>query len=182
MAYCNPGHRTEPHIVEKLTGQRFARLRAAKLVWSDRDEDGNLFSAYSSGCADAGFITTMAKILTRTCTSFSARRYLTNFRQRHGGVCEVLSRSAALWAGNKLRPLPTSIAWRSRRALGAAKDGMKAGYGLSNYWSVGRRIRLSRYDGGVEGGLTEMAYMADYNVGYFFEHQQRQRRRVWEGR
>ena len=32
-------------------------------------------------------------------------------------------------------------------------------------------IRDSLYhghDGGVEGGLTEMAYMADYNVGYFF--------------
>jgi hypothetical protein len=50
----------------------------------------------------------------------------------------------------------------------SAKDGMKEGYGLSNYWSVEDGFVYHGHDGGVEGGLTEMAYMADYNVGYFF--------------
>ena len=50
----------------------------------------------------------------------------------------------------------------------AAKDGLKAGYGLSNYWSVEDGFVYHGHDGGVEGGLTQMAYMADYNVGYFF--------------
>ena len=50
----------------------------------------------------------------------------------------------------------------------AAKDGMKAGYGLSNYWSVEDGFVYHGHNGGVEGGLTEMAYMPDHNVGYFF--------------
>ena len=45
---------------------------------------------------------------------------------------------------------------------------MKAGYGLSNYWSVEDGFVYHGHDGGVEGGLTEMSYMADYNVGYFY--------------
>jgi len=50
----------------------------------------------------------------------------------------------------------------------AAKDGMKTGYGLSNYWSIEDGFVYHGHDGGVEGGLTEMAYMADAGVGYFF--------------
>jgi len=50
----------------------------------------------------------------------------------------------------------------------AAKDGMKAGYGLSNYWNVEDGFVYHGHDGGVDGGLTEMSYMADYNVGYSF--------------
>ncbi len=50
----------------------------------------------------------------------------------------------------------------------AAKEGMKAGYGLSNYWSIEEGFVYHGHDGGVEGGITEMAYMADSGVGYFF--------------
>ncbi|HVN21513.1 MAG TPA: hypothetical protein VMU05_22190, partial [Dongiaceae bacterium] len=50
----------------------------------------------------------------------------------------------------------------------AAKDGMKAGYGLSNYWSIEDGFVYHGHDGGVEGGLTEMSYMPDYGTGYFF--------------
>src|SRR5262249_49135842 len=50
----------------------------------------------------------------------------------------------------------------------AAKNGMKAGYGLSNYWSVEEGFVYHGHDGGIEGGLTDMRYMPDYGVGYFF--------------
>jgi hypothetical protein len=45
---------------------------------------------------------------------------------------------------------------------------MKTGYGLSNYWSIHNGFVYHGHNGGVEGGLTEMAYMPDYGVGYFF--------------
>jgi hypothetical protein len=50
----------------------------------------------------------------------------------------------------------------------AAKDGLKAGYGLSNYWTFNDGFIYHGHDGGVEGGLTEMGYMPEYGVGYFF--------------
>jgi hypothetical protein len=50
----------------------------------------------------------------------------------------------------------------------AAKEGLKSGYGLSNYWSFEDGFVYHGHNGGVEGGLTEMAYMPNYGVGYFF--------------
>jgi hypothetical protein len=50
----------------------------------------------------------------------------------------------------------------------AAKDGMKSGYGLSNFWSVEEGFVYHGHDGGIEGDLTEMSYMPDYGVGYFY--------------
>jgi len=45
---------------------------------------------------------------------------------------------------------------------------MKTGYGLSNYWSIDEGFVYHGHDGGVDGGLTEMAYMPDHGVGYFY--------------
>jgi hypothetical protein len=50
----------------------------------------------------------------------------------------------------------------------AAREGLKAGYGLSNYWTVQDGFVYHGHDGGVEGGLTEMAYMPENGVGYFY--------------
>jgi hypothetical protein len=50
----------------------------------------------------------------------------------------------------------------------AARDGMKTGYGLSNFWSIEDGFVYHGHDGGVAGGHTDMAYMPDYGVGYFF--------------
>ncbi len=50
----------------------------------------------------------------------------------------------------------------------AAKQGLKAGYGLSNYWSFHDGFVYHGHNGGVEGGLTDMSYMPDLGVGYFY--------------
>jgi hypothetical protein len=39
----------------------------------------------------------------------------------------------------------------------AAKEGLKAGYGLSNFWSVEEGFVYHGHDGGVDGGLTDMS-------------------------
>ncbi|MGA8343831.1 MAG: hypothetical protein WB781_18000, partial [Candidatus Sulfotelmatobacter sp.] len=56
----------------------------------------------------------------------------------------------------------------SPKSTWAAKEGLKAGYGLSNFWSVEDGFVYHGHDGGVDGGLTDMSYMPDYGVGYFF--------------
>lgn len=50
----------------------------------------------------------------------------------------------------------------------AAQQGLKAGYGLSNYWSIQGGFVYHGHNGGVNGGLTELAYMPAYGEGYFF--------------
>ncbi len=50
----------------------------------------------------------------------------------------------------------------------AAQQGLKAGYGLSNYVTVHNGFVYHGHNGGVEGGLTEMAYIPEYGVGFFF--------------
>jgi hypothetical protein len=50
----------------------------------------------------------------------------------------------------------------------AAKDGLKLGYGLSNYATVQDGFVYHGHNGGVEGGLTEMAYLPESSTGYFF--------------
>ena len=50
----------------------------------------------------------------------------------------------------------------------AAKEGLKVGYGLSNYWTVQDGFVYHGHNGGVDGDLTEMAYMPDIGIGYFY--------------
>lgn len=50
----------------------------------------------------------------------------------------------------------------------AAKEGLKAGYGLSNYSTNYDGFLYHGHGGTVPGGLTAMAYMPDEGVGYFY--------------
>jgi hypothetical protein len=49
-----------------------------------------------------------------------------------------------------------------------AQQGLKAGYGLSNYTSFHDGFKYHGHDGGVDGGITDMSYMPEYGVGYFY--------------
>ena len=49
-----------------------------------------------------------------------------------------------------------------------AQQGLKAGYGLSNYTSIHDGFVYHGHDGGVDGGLTDMSYLPEYGVGYFY--------------
>jgi hypothetical protein len=49
-----------------------------------------------------------------------------------------------------------------------AQQGLKAGYGLSNYTSVLDGFVYHGHDGGVNGGITDMAYLPEAGVGYFY--------------
>jgi CubicO group peptidase (beta-lactamase class C family) len=49
-----------------------------------------------------------------------------------------------------------------------AQQGLKAGYGLSNYTSFHDGFEYHGHNGGVNGGITDMSYMPEYGVGYFY--------------
>jgi CubicO group peptidase (beta-lactamase class C family) len=166
MAYCNSGPPVAAYIVEKLTNQRFEDF-----------VEQNLFRPIGMKTATyfpppTGTATTLYhndgktpypywNILFRPAGSINA-----SARDMAAYVQFYLNRGMA----NGVRIVPAANLDRMEipASTWAAREGMKYGYGLSDYWDVHEGFVYHGHDGGVNGGLTEMAYMPEYGVGYFF--------------
>jgi len=166
MAYCNSGPPVAAYIVEKITGQRFEDYVQQNLFGPIRMKTATYFQPAP------GLATTLYHndgktpypywhILLRPAGSINA-----SANDMAAYVRFYLNRGAV--GGKQIVPAADIDRMEIPKSTWAAKDGMKSGYGLSNYWSVEDGFVYHGHDGGVEGGLTEMAYLADDNVGYFF--------------
>ncbi len=166
MAYCNSGPPVAAYIVEKITGQRFEDF-----------VEQNLFRPI--GMKTATYFQSASETATTLYHNDGKTPYrYWNILLRPAGAINVSANDMAAYVqfylnrgavnGKQIVPAADIDRMEIPASTWAAKDGMKAGYGLSNYWSVEDGFVYHGHDGGVEGGLTEMAYMADYNVGYFF--------------
>ncbi len=166
MAYCNSGPPVAAYIVEKLTGQRFEdfveqnlfRPIGMKTATYFQSAPGTATTLYHN---DGKTPYRYWNILLRPAGSINA-----SANDMAAYLQFYLNRGAV--SGKQIVPASDIDRMEIPRSTWAAKDGMKDGYGLSNYWSIEDGFVYHGHDGGVEGGLTEMAYMADYNVGYFF--------------
>jgi len=166
MAYCNSGPSVAAYIVEKITGQRFEDFVEHNLF----RPIGMKTATYFQPTPDAA--TTLYhddgktpypywNILFRPAGSINA-----SASDMAAYVQFYLNRGAV--NGKQIVPASDIDRMEIATSTWAAKDGMKAGYGLSNYWSIEDGFVYHGHNGGVNGGLTEMAYMPDYGVGYFF--------------
>ncbi len=166
MAYCNSGPPVAAYIVEKITGQKFEDFVAQNLF---RPMGMNTATYFRPPAAEA---TTLYhndgkapyqywNILLRPAGSINA-----SAKDMAAYVQFYLNRGAV--NGKRILPAADIDRMESPTSTWAAKDGLKYGYGLSNYWSTRKGFVYHGHDGGVEGGLTEMAYMPDYGVGYFY--------------
>jgi CubicO group peptidase (beta-lactamase class C family) len=166
MAYCNSGPPVAAFIVEKLTGQHFEDYVEQNLFHPIGMKTATYFAS-APGTAttlyhnDGKTPYRYWNILLRPAGSINA-----SANDMAAYVQFYLNRGAV--SGKQLVPASDIDRMEIPKSSWAAQDGMKAGYGLSNYWSVEDGFVYHGHDGGVEGGLTEMAYMADYNAGYFF--------------
>ena len=166
MAYCNSGPPVAAYIVEKLTGQRFEDFVQQNLFNPIGMKTATYFES-APGTAttlyhnDGKTPYAYWHILLRPAGSINA-----SANDMAAYVQFYLNRGAV--SGKQLVPASDIDRMEIPKSTWAAKDGMKTGYGLSNYWSIEDGFVYHGHDGGVEGGLTEMAYMADYGVGYFF--------------
>ena len=166
MAYCNSGPSVAAYIVEKITGQRFEDF-----------VEQNLFAPIGMKTATyfqppAGAATTQYHDDGKTPYSYS------HILLRPSGAINASANDMAAYVqfylnrgtvdGRQVVPSADIDRMESPTSTWAAKDGMKAGYGLSNFWSVEEGFVYHGHDGGIEGGLTEMSYMPDYGLGYFY--------------
>ncbi|HKU27090.1 MAG TPA: serine hydrolase domain-containing protein [Candidatus Sulfotelmatobacter sp.] len=166
MAYCNSGPPAAAYIVEKLTGQRFEDFVQQNLFLPIGMKTATYFEPA------AGTATTLYHedgktpypywhILLRPAGSINASAHdMAAYVQFYLNRGAVGADHIVLSSDIDRMEVPEST-W-------AAREGLKTGYGLSNYWSIEDGFVYHGHDGGVEGGLTNMAYMADYGVGYFF--------------
>ena len=166
MAYCNSGPPVAAAIVEKLTGQRFEDYVQQNLFLPIGMKTATYFEPAASLATtlyhpDGKTPYPYWHILLRPAGSINA-----SANDMAAYVQFYLNRGAA--GGKQIVPAADIDRMEIPESTWAAKDGMKDGYGLSNYWNVQDGFVYHGHDGGVEGGLTEMAYMADYGVGYFY--------------
>ena len=165
MAYCNTGPAVAAYIVEKITGQRF----------EDYVEQ-NFFSPI--GMKTATYFLPAANAVTLYHDDGRTPYPYWHIIYRPAGSINASARDMAAYVqfylnrgrANGVQVIPAADIDRmeSPATTWAAKDGLKAGYGLSNYWNFQDGFIYHGHNGGVEGGLTEMGYMPDYGVGYFY--------------
>jgi CubicO group peptidase (beta-lactamase class C family) len=166
MAYCNSGPAVAAYIVEKITHQRFEDFVAQ-----------NLFRPI--GMKTATYFPPPAATAATLYHSDGKTPYpYWNIAYRPVGAINASARDMAAYLqfylnrgmANGVQIVPAADIDRMEipASTWAAKEGMKYGYGLSDYWSIHEGFVYHGHNGGVNGGLTEMAYLPEYGVGYFY--------------
>lgn len=166
MAYCNSGPAVAAYIVEKLAGQRFEDFVTQKLFQPIGMKTATYFQPPDAATTtlyhdDGKTPYRYWHILLRPAGAINASArdmaaYL-QFYLNRGTVNGVI----VIPAAHIERMESPASTW-------AAKEGLKPGYGLGNYWNFHDGYEYHGHDGGVEGGLTDMAYMPQSGAGYFF--------------
>jgi CubicO group peptidase (beta-lactamase class C family) len=166
MAYCNSGLGVAAAVVEKITGQRFEDyveehvfrpigMSTATYMSPEghpattlyHDDGKRPFPYWNILIRPAGSINASAEDMAA----------YVQFYLNRGHAHDV----AIVQPEDIDRMEVPTRSW-------AAQDGLRLGYGLSNYSMVLNGYVFHGHDGGVNGGLTDMAYLPDAGVGYFF--------------
>jgi len=166
MSYCNSGPAVAAYIVEKITGQRFEDY-----------VQQNLFQPI--GMKMATYFRPPPESTTVLYHDDGKTPYLYwNILLRPAGSINASARDMAAYAQfylnrgvvNGVPVVPSADIDRMEipASSWAAREGMKTGYGLSNYWTVQDGFVYHGHNGGVNGGITVLAYMADLDAAYFF--------------
>ena len=166
MAYCNSGPAVAAYIVEKITGQRFEDFVEQNLFLPIGMKTATYFQSA------VGLSTTLYQQDGKTPYPYW------HILERPAGAINASANDMAAYLqfylnrgainGKQILPASDIARMESPTSTWAAKQGLKAGYGLSNYWVVEDGFVYHGHNGGVSGGLTTLAYMPDYGVGYFF--------------
>jgi CubicO group peptidase (beta-lactamase class C family) len=165
-AYCNSGPPVAAYIVEKITGQRFEDYVTQNFFLPIGMKTATYFQPSSPPLTtlyhdDGKTPYPYWHILLRPAGSINA-----SANDMAAYVQFYLNRGTV--NGVVVMPAASIDRMEGPTRTWAAQQGLKAGYGLSNYWSIHDGFVYHGHDGGVEGGLTEMAYMPEFGVGYFF--------------
>lgn len=164
MAYCNSGPPVAAYIVEKITGQTFEDYIKENFfspmgMKNSTYFESNLYEQlgatlyidnepqpyWNIAVRPSGAINASTKDMVNLIKFFVGRG-------RINGL-QLINESSL-----KRMETPSST-------LGA-KAGLEDGYGLSNYSTSYKSFTYQGHNGGVNGGLTDFAYLPNHKVGY----------------
>ena len=166
MSYCNSGPPVAAYIVEKITGQRFEDYVTANFFLPIGMKTATYFEQPSPQ------LTTLYNGDGKTPFPYW------NILQRPAGAINASANDMAAYVqfylnrgavgGVQVVPAADIDRMETPTRTWEAQQGLKAGYGLSNYTSFHDGFVYHGHNGGVNGGLTDMSYMPEYGVGYFY--------------
>ena len=166
MAYCNSGPWVAGYIVEKITGQGFEDYVTQ-----------NFFMPI--GMKSATYFEQPPPQLTALYHSDGKTLYpYWNIPDRPSGAINASAKDMAAYIqfylnrgyvnGTQIMPAISIDRIEIPTRTWEAREGLKAGYGLGNYTTVHDGFLYHGHGGAVNGGLTDMAYMPEHGVGYFY--------------
>jgi CubicO group peptidase (beta-lactamase class C family) len=166
MSYCNSGPPVAAYIVEKISGQRFEDYVTQNLFLPVGMKTATYFEQPSPQLTtlyhgDGKTPFPYWNILLRPAGAINA-----SAKDMAAYVQFYLNRGAV--GGVQVAPAAAIDRMETPTRTWEAQQGLKAGYGLSNYASIHDGFVYHGHNGGVDGGLTEMSYMPEYGVGYFY--------------
>jgi len=168
FSYCNSGPPIAAYIVEKITGQRF----------EDYVKE-NFFRPLHMDTADYFLTPAVEQKLTTLYHPDGKTPYrYWHILVRPSGAINASAREMANYvqfflnrgsfAGTQLVAAASIDRMERPATTLAAQAGMRSGYGLSNYVTIADGFVYHGHNGGVEGGLTELAYLPEQGLGYVF--------------
>ncbi len=166
MSYCNSGPSVAAYIVEKISGKRFEDYVTE-----------NFFLPI--GMKTATYFEQPSPRLTTLYHDDGKTPYpYWNILERPAGAINATANDMAAYvqfylnrgAVGGVQVVPASFIDRMETPTRTweAQQGLKAGYGLSNYTSIHDGFVYHGHNGGVNGGLTDMSYLPEHGVGYFY--------------
>jgi CubicO group peptidase (beta-lactamase class C family) len=167
MSYCNAGPAIAAFVVEKLTGRPFEAFVGERIFaplgmttasyFKDPATDGLRATLYRAdgttpypywhiGVRPSGAINASVAEMARLVRLLLGRGTFEGRRLLSPESVDRMEWPATTWA---------------------AKAGRMAGYGLGNHATLERGFAFHGHDGGVEGGLAKLEYLADEGLGFF---------------
>ncbi len=166
MAYCNSGPAVAAYIVEKITGKSFEEYVGQKFFKPIGMQTASYFQPsselttvlyHSDGKTSYPYWNLLYRSIGAINASANDMANYLLFYLNHGNLHGTQIIPAAIF--NRME-VPSST-W-------AAKEGLRVGYGLSNYCTMYDGFVYHGHDGNVPGGLTAMEYMPAEGIGYFY--------------
>mgnify|MGYP001821192459 CR=1 FL=1 len=165
MAYCNAGPPVAAYVVEKVTGQEFESYvrenffepMGMKTMTYRLSEDMQRkgVTLYANGNKPQEYW----HIIVRPSGSINA-----SANDMVNMVTFFLNRG--MIDGNRLVSERLLSRMETTGSTPAARAGQQVGYGLHNYSSIHKNWEYRAHDGGVNGGITEFAYLPRAGVGH----------------
>ena len=167
MSYCNSGPPVAAYIVQKITGQDFedyvqenffAPIGVQTMTYRlSADVAAKGVTLYDNDNTPQDYWHIIMRPSGSINASSADMQKMISFFVNRGTV-----------EGEQLIS-PASLARMERVATTpAANAGQEAGYGLHNYSSTHKNWVYRSHNGGVNGGLTELAYLPGAKLGYVF--------------